>query len=167
MTVSVLNFLRETFSGEFLFDADDDVKERTASIIQYFREERFIKNIPETDRFTITKSGFDKLPAWAALARTFIESYWIAANVIMQSRDENLRGDNLIKHIISLGKKYYNSGVIEHISAISRINFQNAVTHINKNILPAGNESDESRELDYDNLAEFIKKLHSLSHFGG
>ncbi len=167
MIVSVFTFLRKTFSGEFLFADGEDVKEKTATVIQYFREEGFIRNIPETGIFSITKPGFDKLPAWASLARTFIESYWIAANVIMQSRDENLKGDNLIKQTINMGKKYYKSGVIDHISSISRVNFQNAVTHINKNILPVENEETGSKELDYDNLSEFIKRLHSLSHFGG
>ncbi|MGD9158601.1 MAG: 1-acyl-sn-glycerol-3-phosphate acyltransferase [Desulfobacteraceae bacterium] len=167
MTASVLNFLRKTFCSEFLFSEEEGVENKTASIIRYFLEEGFLKKIPETGGFTITKPGFDKLPAWAALAKTFIESYWIAANVIMQSRDENLKGDNLLKQIISMGRKYYKSGVITHISSISRINFKNAVTHISRNILPAGNEKEGSKEPDYDNLSEFIKTLHSLSHIGG
>ncbi|MBN2418228.1 MAG: 1-acyl-sn-glycerol-3-phosphate acyltransferase, partial [Deltaproteobacteria bacterium] len=120
MIMSGLRFLRATFGSEFLIDTDEDAKEKTISILRYFQEEGFIKNIPETGGFNITKSGFDKLPSMAALAKTFIESYWIAANVIMQSRDENLKGDNLLKQTINMGKKYYKSGIIDHISAISR-----------------------------------------------
>ena len=100
----------------------------------------------------------------AALAKTFIESYWITANVIMQSRDENLKGDNLLKQTISMGKKYYKSGIIDHISAISRINFQNAATYINKTVLPVENEETGGKEPDYNSLSEFIKTLHFLSH---
>ena len=164
MTMSALNFLRETFSGEFLLESGEDVEGKTISIIRYFQEEGLLKNIPETGGFTITKSGFDKLPVLAALAKTFIESYWIAANVIMQSRDENLKGDNLLKQIISMGKKYYKSGIIDHISSISRINFQNAANYINKTVLPVENMEAGSKELNYDSLSEFIKTLHFLSH---
>ena len=167
MTVSVVNFLRETFSSEFLFNSSKDIEDRVSTIIRYFYEEGFLKDIPETGGFNITKSGFDRLPALASLSKTFIESYWIAANVIMQTRDEKLKGDNLLKETINTGKKYYNSGVIDHISAISRINFQNAITHINKNILPVDIENEAGKEMDYDNLSAFIKKLHSLSHFSG
>ncbi len=166
--MSVFTFLRETFNNEFLFEEGKDIGEKTASIIRYFQEEGFLKYTPETEGFSVTKSGFDKLSSCASLARTFIESYWIAANVIMQSRDEKLKGDNLLKQTINMGKKYYKSGIIDHISAISRVNFQNAVTYINKNILlPVEDEKSGNREADYDNLSEFIKRLYSLSHFGG
>jgi len=167
ITLSGLNYLRETFSSEFIFTAGEDIKCKTSSILQYFREKGFLKDIPESGGFSITKTGFDKLPALASLAKTFIESYWITANVIMQTRDEKLKGDNLLKQTISMGRKYYKSGIIDHIGSISRVNFQNAVTHINKNVLPAENEKAGSRELDYDNLTRFIKTLHSLSHYGG
>jgi hypothetical protein len=66
-----------------------------------------------------------------------------------------------------MGNKYYKSGVIDHIGSISRINFQNAVTHINRNILPVEKGKAGSKSVDYNNLGEFIKKLHDLLQIGG
>ena len=167
MTMSALNFLRETFGNEFLLDTGDEVEGKTTAILEYFQEQGFLKYTPENEGFVITKSGFDRLIALSALSKTFIESYWIAANVIMQTKDDKLKGDNLIKQTIVMGKKYYKSGIIDHISAISRINFQNAVSYINKNVLPVENPETGARELDYNNLSEFIKTLHYLSHIVG
>ncbi len=165
MILSVFSFLRETFISEFLFDTDQSEEEKAASILEYFKGEGFLKD-SEGGGYRITKSGFDNLPSWAALAKTFIESYWIASNVILQTKDEKLKGDNLIKQTISMGNKYYKSGVIDHIGAVSRINFLNAVNHVNKVILPDTNESGDKTK-DYDKLSEFIKKLHILSDLGG
>jgi len=155
------DLLKGTFSKEFLFDSNENTEEKTISIINYFIEEGFVRQSDTSEAFTISKSGFDKLPAWAALARTFIESYWMAANVINQSNNEKISGENLIKKIIDSGNRYYNSGVIDHIGAISRLNFQNAVTFINKNILAA--EDDEGNKTqDYNRLMEFSRQLHDL-----
>ena len=163
--LSVFDFLRNTFANEFLYGSDEKAENRAASIIGYFRESGFIKDMPETGGFRITRSGFDKLPSWAALAKTFIESYWITANVIMHTKDEKISGDNLLKQIISMGNKYYKSGVIDHIGSISRINFQNAVTYINRNVLKVEKGRTENRENDYESLSDFIKKLHALLQF--
>ena len=45
--------------------------------------------------------------------------------------------------------------------------FQNAATHINRNILPAEKGKTGSKTVDYNNLTEFIKKLHDLLQIGG
>ncbi len=165
--LAVFDFLRNTFANEFLYRSGERAENRAASIIGYFHESGFIEDMSETGGFRITRSGFDKLPSWAALAKTFIESYWITANVIMQTKDEKISGDNLLKQIISMGNKYYKSGVIDHIGSISRINFQNAVTYINRNVLKVEKGRKANNARDYESLADFIKKLHALSRFGG
>ncbi|MBN1906445.1 MAG: 1-acyl-sn-glycerol-3-phosphate acyltransferase, partial [Deltaproteobacteria bacterium] len=118
VALSVFNFLSDTFSNEFLFDSALKPAERFNSVTASYIEKGFITDIPETCRFRVTRAGFDRLPSIAALAKTFIESYWIAANVIMKEKDAKISGENLLKEIISTGKKYYNSGVIDHIGSI-------------------------------------------------
>ncbi|MFC1841084.1 1-acyl-sn-glycerol-3-phosphate acyltransferase, partial [Thermodesulfobacteriota bacterium] len=155
------DLLKKTFGGEFLFDSSENTRGKVILIINYFLEEGLIRESVETGGYTISKAGFDKLSAWAALAKTFIESYWIAANVMNQGKDEKISGENLIKRIIDSGNKYYNSGVIDHIGAISRINFKNAVTYINREVL-ASEDNAGNKTQDYDRLAEFRKQLHEL-----
>ncbi len=164
--LSVFIFLRNTFSSEFLFDTGVKAEEKAALNIEYCRELGFIMDMPGTSSFRLTRAGFDKLPSWAALAKTFLESYWITANVIMQTKDNKISGDNLLKQIISMGNKYYKSGVIDHIGSISRINFQNAVTYINRNIITSEKDKMENTTMDNDSLSEFIKILHALSQYG-
>lgn len=155
------DFLKKSFGKEFLFDHMENTEVKVNSIINYFLEEGLIRQSDETRGFTISKAGFDKLSSWASLAKTFIESYWIAANVMVQCKDEKISGENLIKRIIDAGNKYYDSGVIDHIGAISRINFQNAVTYINSQVLASEDEKGDKTQ-DYVRLTEFSRQLHEL-----
>ncbi len=165
--LSVFNFLSNTFANEFLFDSAVKSVERFNSITASFIEKGFITDIPETGRVRVTRAGFDRLPSISALAKTFIESYWVTANVMMKERDVKISGDNLLKEIISTGKKYYNSGVIDHIGSVSRVNFQNAISYIHKNILPAEKNKADGMVSEDNTLSGFIKKLHSLGKIGG
>jgi glycerol-3-phosphate O-acyltransferase len=165
--LSVFDFLSNTFANEFLFDSVVKSAERFNSVSATYIEKGFITGIPETGKFRVTRAGFDRLPSISALAKTFIESYWLTANVMMKERDVKISGDNLLKEIISTGKKYYNSGVIDHIGSVSRVNFQNAITHLNKNILPAEKNKAEGMVSEDTTLSGFIKKLHSLGKIGG
>ncbi|NLA75464.1 MAG: hypothetical protein GX846_08370 [Deltaproteobacteria bacterium] len=167
VALSVFNFLSNTFANEFLFDSAMKPAERFNSVTEIYIEKGFISAIRETGRFRITRAGFDRLPLISALAKTYVESYWTAANVIMKERDQKLSGENLLKEIISTGNKYYNSGVIDHIGSVSRVNFQNAITHINKNILAAERNRTEIIIPEENTLAGFIKRLHSLGKIGG
>jgi hypothetical protein len=71
----------------------------------------------------------------------------------------------LLKNINYLGKRYYKLGVIEHIAAISRISFQNAVSLINKNILSNSENPQEYPGYWYENLSQITKRLFDLSHY--
>jgi len=54
-------------------------------------------------------------------------------------------------------------GVTEHIGAISRISFQNAVSLINKNMLSS---FEIPQGYSGFNLSEINKRLYDLSHYG-
>ncbi|MFC1532517.1 1-acyl-sn-glycerol-3-phosphate acyltransferase [Thermodesulfobacteriota bacterium] len=164
--VSDYCFLKELFGNEFIFCEDDDLREKINSTIGYFLDSGFLTH-PDNDRgYKITKLGFDRLPIWAALTKTFLESYWIAAKAMGQENERKAVGENLIKNISYLGKRYHKLGVVEHVGALSRINFQNAVALINKKILNNQKGSDEIGLEDFGNLSQFSKKLYELSHYG-
>jgi len=164
--VSDYLFLKEIFVNEFVFDRDEDVHEKVESIVGFFLDSGFL-NLVSADRgYRITKHGFEKLPIWAALTKTFIESYWITANAMAREKEGKMTGENLLKKVLYLGKRYYRMGVVEHVGALSRINFENAVSMINRNILSSHGNKDKSGQPNLEDLSHFSKKLYEISHYG-
>jgi len=161
--ISDYAFLKEVLSREFIFVKDDDIEGSISSIIEYFLDEGLLIRSDMDGGYKITRQGFDRLPSWAALAKTFIEAYWISAKVMGQKNSGAMTEEMLLKNIDYLGKRYYKLGVIEHIGAISRISFQNAVSLINKNMLSS---SEIPQGYSSFNLSEISKRLYDLSHYG-
>jgi glycerol-3-phosphate O-acyltransferase len=159
-------FLKELLSKEFIFDNKDNIHERILSIIDYFMDEGLLVHSDIDKGYKITKQGFDKLPAWAALTKTFIESYWVSAKVMGQEKNRGVTEESLLKNINYLGKRYHKLGIIEHIGAISRINFQNAITLIDNKILKISENPEENSGYKFESLSQFSKKLYDLSHYG-
>jgi glycerol-3-phosphate O-acyltransferase len=159
-------FLKELLSKEFIFDKEDDIHGRISSIIEYFLDEGLLVQSDIDKGYKITKQGFDKLPAWAALTKTFIESYWVSAKVMGQEKNRDVTEESLLKNINYLGKRYHKLGIIEHIGAISRINFQNAITLIDNKILKISENPEENSGYKFESLSQFSKKLYDLSHYG-
>jgi glycerol-3-phosphate O-acyltransferase len=157
-------FLKEIFELEFIFNNRQDQDQGLADIIDYFSDRGYISQIPDDKGYKITKQGFDELPMWGSLIKTFIESYWIATMALGQNKDKIPTGENLLKHMDYLGKKYYKLGVVEHIGALSRLNFKNAVTLINKQTMTA--HPSDKKKLDHDKLSELSRRLHDLSQCG-
>ena len=156
--------LREFLKNEFNFDDREDVHEKVLSIIGYFSEAGFVTQ-SVSGGYKLTKRGFGKMPIWAALAKTFIESYWIAAMAMGIGRKKAGTGDALLKRISYMGKRYHKLGTIEHIESLSQINFKNAVTLINKKILKTADGSGDDRH-DFEEISQFTKRLYNFSHYG-
>lgn len=163
--VSDYVFLKDLFQIEFVFDEDEDVQTKTLSTVEYFMDSGFLTYQRETAGYKITKFGFDKLPIWASLAKTFIESYWITSRAMSQTSDGKKKKTDLLKSIDYLGKRLFKLGVIEHIGALSQINFQNAMTFINKNVLNPSGNGERNQKYSSEKISQFSKKLHDLSHY--
>jgi glycerol-3-phosphate O-acyltransferase len=159
-------FLKEVLRREFIFDKNDDIGVRIMSIIEYFLDEGLLIRSDMESGYKITRQGFDRLPSWAALVKTFIEAYWISAKVMGQKKSGAMTEEMLLRNINYLGKRYYKLGVIEHIGAISRISFQNAISLINKNILNSLENPQEYPGFRYKNLSQISKRLFDLAHYG-
>ncbi|UCF56351.1 MAG: hypothetical protein JSW15_09735, partial [Deltaproteobacteria bacterium] len=128
-------FLRDLFKHEFVFDEDEDPQEKVTTVVEYFLVSKFLTPSERTVGYKITKLGFDNLPIWAALAKTFLESYWIAAKSIGQRRSKGGKRGDILKNMDYLGKRYHKLGLIDHIGALSRLNYTNAMSFINENTL--------------------------------
>jgi glycerol-3-phosphate O-acyltransferase len=158
-------FLKNLFKNEFVFDEKEDLSERVRSAIEYFLDSSFLSRSEGDDGYKITKLGFDKLPIWAALTKTFLESYWIAIKSVSQQRDKWAKREDLLKNMNYLGRRFHKLGVIDHIGALSQLNFTNALTFINEDIGNLHEISGKNRPPALEKLSQLGQRLYELSHY--
>ncbi|MBW2028415.1 MAG: 1-acyl-sn-glycerol-3-phosphate acyltransferase [Deltaproteobacteria bacterium] len=162
--VSDYALLRYLLQNEFLFDETEELEANVSSLLQYFLESSLVAE-SGNQSFRITKLGFDRLPMWAALAKTYLESYWIAFRSVSKYKDGKGKKSELLKHMGYLGKRFYKLGLIEDIGALSQINFTNAMSFINTHILKAQDTETGGPE-GPDRVLELSQKLYEFSHYG-
>ena len=163
--ISDYAFLKNLFKNEFVFDEREGLRERVISVIEYFLDSSFLSRSEENDGYKITKLGFDNLPIWAALTKTFLESYWIAVKSVSQQRDKWDKRDDLLKHMNYLGRRFHKLGIIEHIGALSRLNFTNALSFINEDFLNLQEMSEKDRSHALERLSQLGQRLYELSDY--
>ena len=163
--ISDYDFLKNLFKNEFVFDKRECLREKVISIVEYFLNSAFLSRSEENGGYQITKLGFDRLRIWAALTKTFLESYWIALKSISQQKNRSGKGGgNLLKHMNYLGRRFHKLGVIDHIGALSQPNFKNAIIFINESILNVRGISDD-RSYSLERLSQLGQRLYELSHY--
>jgi glycerol-3-phosphate O-acyltransferase len=158
-------FLRGLFESEFVFDGDGALENKVISLTEYFLASRFLTPSERTMGYKITKLGFDKLPIWAALAKTFLESYWIAAKSIGQGQKKGGKGWDNVKNMEYLGKRFHKLGLVDHIGALSRLNYVNAIGFIKENIMKSPTDSSEDPSIALEKLSHLGQRLYELSHY--
>ena len=157
-------FLRGLLGSEFVFDGDEQLEEKVISLTEYFLASRFLTPSEGTLGYKITKLGFDKLPIWAALTKTFLESYWIAVKALGQRQTKGGKGGDL-KNMEYLGKRFHKLGLVDHIGALSRLNYKNATSFIQENVMKAVNGSSEDPSLTLERLSQLGQRLYELSNY--
>jgi glycerol-3-phosphate O-acyltransferase len=163
--VSDYSFLRNLFKNEFVFEENEDLKERGTSLTEYFLASKFLTPSERTLGYKITKLGFDNLPVWAALGKTFLESYWIAAKAMGQLKSKGEKGGDNIKKMAYQGKQFHKLGLVDHIGALSRLNYINALGFIKEHIMKASRDSDEDPSAALERLSQLGQRLYELSHY--
>jgi glycerol-3-phosphate O-acyltransferase len=164
--ISDYAFLKDLFKNEFILNKNEDCSVKVTSIMEYFLSAGFLTRSQENGAYKTTPLGFDGLPIWATLAKTFLESYWIAAKAMSQKKDEKGKIGEVLKDMNSLGRRFHKLGVIDHIGALSQLSFKNAMGYINKKILSVPKNSGEDPSFPLESLSQFTKRLHELSHYG-
>jgi glycerol-3-phosphate O-acyltransferase len=157
-------FLKHLFKHEFVFDEKEDPKEKIIAVMAYFLDAAFINGSEDEGGYKVTKLGHDKLPIWAALAKTFIESYWIAVKSMSGRQGKVGKREDLLKEMNYLGRRFHKLGVVEHIGALSELNYKNAVIFINEDIIKASNHSEDPSALN-EQLSQLGRRLYELSHY--
>ena len=163
--ISDYAFLKNLFKHEFVFDDEEDLQEKVISLTGYFLDSTFLSRSKGNGGYKITKLGFNKLPIWAALSKTFLESYWIAVKSISQQKNKGGKREDLLKNMNYLGRRFHKLGVIDHIGALSELNFKNAINFINKDILGVQKSSEEDNSHALERLSQLGQRLYELSHY--
>jgi len=159
--IFLINLLRK----EFVFDNKKDVRTEVIAIIKYFRDSGLLLQTQENGGCSITKLGFDKLPIWAALAKTFLESYWVATKCLMKQKSKEVKKENLLKDMSYLGKRFHKLGIVDHVGALSKINFQNAISVINQDIRNVREMSGQEDSLALERLSELGQRLYGFINY--
>ena len=139
---------------------------RVSLAIDYFLETGFLSKAGVNGGYKITKSGFDKLPIWAALAKTFLESYWIAVRSMIQQKNKKAKKEDFLKQMSYLGRRYHKLGIVDHIGSLSRLNFTNAIAYIDKEIMKSLAGTLRDQRLSRERLSKFGQRLYELSRYG-
>ena len=163
--ISDYAFLKNLFKNEFVFDETESLQEKVISLTEYFLDSTFLSRFKGNGGYKITTLGFNKLPIWAALAKTFLESYWIAAKSMSQQKNKDGKTEDLLKNMNYLGKRFHKLGVIDHIGALSELNFKNAISFINSDIMKLPVDSKEDSPYAFERLPQLSQRLYKLSHY--
>jgi glycerol-3-phosphate O-acyltransferase len=163
--VSDCEFLRSLFRNEFVFDQDQGLREEVNEALDYFLALYYVAPNGNATGYKLTKLGFDCLPIWAALMKTFLESYWIATRSLLDGRDRTKKKADLLKSMNYLGLRFHKLGVIDHLEAVSRINFENALHFIHDEIVKEHELSGEDPSEGIRGLSDLSQRLYQLCHF--
>jgi glycerol-3-phosphate O-acyltransferase len=163
-TLTDYGFLKNLFRNEFIYNEDEEISTEVNRITAYFQEKLFITRANGNGGYTLTRLGFDQLPMWAALAKTFLESYWIAARSFIQ-QEKSSKKEDILKNMDYMGMRFHKMGLIDHMEAISRLNFKNAIRFINEDILKGGEGSHEDPRQARKRLGRLSHRLYELSHY--
>jgi glycerol-3-phosphate O-acyltransferase len=123
-------FLTEFFENEFIFDYEQSIEYVVRKNIKAFIDDAIIMPHPTLpDTYNLTAAGFRKLNLFAAFLTPYFESYWVVLNFFMKyTKQSILEIKDHMNKIQSLGNRMYKRKEIERIEALSKLNYQNAVT---------------------------------------
>jgi glycerol-3-phosphate O-acyltransferase len=159
------SLLKNILKNEFVYDEEKDIQEQVDGITSYFLASAFITRTNANGGYRLTRLGYDKLPIFAALAKTFLESYWIATRSFIHLKTKRAKISDLLKNMNNRGVRFHKMGLIDHIEAVSQVNFKNAVDFISKNILLSHEKHEEAGPEAWEELSRLSQKLYDLSHF--
>ncbi|MCP4666897.1 MAG: hypothetical protein GY849_11065 [Deltaproteobacteria bacterium] len=158
-------FLKKLFWNEFIYDEAKDDRAQIDEVIAYFREASYIEKKDPAGGYRLTRPGFDKLQIWAGLAKTFLESYWIATSSFIRQKKTGAKKGDLLKNMNYLGLRFHKLGLIDHVEAVSQLSFKNAVKSLEKMVNEDGERLEKDKDGALENLSRLNQRLHELSHY--
>ena len=159
-------FLKKVFRHEFIFEEETQTPEMEVnSILDYFFQTSLLVKSDVRAGYSLTRPGFDQVTVWANLAKTFLESYWIATRAIIKRQKDGKKRSDMLKSMSYLGQRYHRLGLIDHLEAVSQVNFKNAIRMIEEDFPLSAATTEEARQETCENLGLFSKRLHQFSQY--
>jgi hypothetical protein len=94
-----------------------------------------------------------------------MESYWIVLRVMLRQESKVKKAGDPFKTMAHLGLRYQKMGLVDHVEAISRLNFQNAVRALGDHVHEAQKAPGGDPAAASDILSELGQRLYDLAHF--
>ena len=69
---------------------------------------------------------------------------------------------DILKKMDYLGRRFHKSGLIDHVESLSRLNYKNAISFVNENIL-SQTENPEDRLRSVERLSQLGQRLYEFS----
>lgn len=155
-------FLKRLFKKEFVYEEEQGSNKEFERVMSYFLKNNLITKTDMNGGYSITRLGFDVLPFWSAVSKTFLESYWIASRVFIQKIEKTNKKKELLKRMTYLGNLYHKQGLIDHIEAISQVNFSNAIQCLSEMFLTSQADNNDKQKV-LEDLSQFSQRLYELS----
>ncbi len=154
-------FLRNLFKTEFIVETAKDDRARVCAVMDDFEEAGLVREAPSGEGYQITRLGHDRLPSWSRFAKTFLESYWIAVQALLQEgRRPGKKADEL-KSMKLMGWKYHKLGVIDHFEAVSQLTFRTALDRLTTEMIREKQEHPEP-SWEKEELREIGRRLYDM-----
>ncbi|MBW1643318.1 MAG: glycerol-3-phosphate acyltransferase, partial [Deltaproteobacteria bacterium] len=153
------SFLQKMFNNEFAYDTEHGPDFFIQQNIEAFKKQDIIKGIEtQQDTYTITTAGIQRLRHFSDFLKTYFESYKIALKFFAHNPRNSITAKDRLKKILSLGKRMYKEGNIERIEALSKINYENAVSFFLSHGVK-GSENTDNIELYSKEIEKYLKLL--------
>jgi glycerol-3-phosphate O-acyltransferase len=160
------HFLRHLFKYEFIYSEENKIEAEVSRIHSYFEEHGLVVRTGQENGSRVTRKGFDRLPIWATLAKTFLESYWIATRAFLDLRSKAIKRGDLPKHMAVMGLRFHKLGIVSHVESISQINYKNAIHFINEEIISVDGEPGGDQQSANQMLSELSQNIERFTRFG-
>jgi glycerol-3-phosphate O-acyltransferase len=122
--------LQNLFRFEFVFDSDTPTPLLMRRALKTFVDDAVLIPHPSLpDTYNVTAAGYRKLKLFAMFLKTLLESYGIVAHYLMQTPNDTGEPKDRIKKIVALGRRMHRHKEFDHIEAISKIAFENALEY--------------------------------------
>jgi glycerol-3-phosphate O-acyltransferase len=163
--LSDYGFLKRLFRKEFVYDEEKDAREEIDRVTTYFSDASLLTRSDTDGGYKLTRPGYNTLPIWAALTKTFLESYWIATRSFIQRKDKPRKSGDLLKNMNYLGLRFHKLGLIDHMEAVSQVTFKNAIPVIEEYISEGQDKSEEDGRDAWERLSRLSQRLYDFSHY--
>lgn len=144
-----LKFFRDFFKFEFVYDADENLRETIEQVLSYFTSQGFVAPTDgQRSTYRISHRGLKALSSFANLLRNYFEAYWIVLRATRYLAKKPYSDRDFMKKVNSLANKLYKQEIVERFESISRITFENAIQYFcEKGVISKSEKFDNGKSM--------------------